>query len=84
MYFCVDVAALQETHFVWKVDVNDYVVYLAHEDHLARGVSLVVKRTLDTKVELVHVDARGWESLIVADIAVNSSFQVVAVYAPND
>lgn len=62
---------------------NDYVFYSAYSDQLASGVSLLLRRTLDARVELVHVDSGGM--LIVANIAVNnSSFQFDAVYAPND
>lgn len=59
------------------------VVYSAYGDRQARWVSLLVKRALDSNVDLVHIDARS--RLIVADIAgKNVSFWVVVVYAPND
>ena len=82
----VDVAAIEETHFVCEADERvlsgDYVVFSAYGDRLARGVSLLVKRSLDAVVDIVHVGADG--RLIVADVAVKSgSFRVVAVYAPN-
>ena len=85
--FGVDVATIQETHFVCEADSrvlsNDFVVYSAYGNRQARGVSLLVKRSLDASVDLVHADVEG--RLIVADIAVKSgAFRVVAVYAPND
>lgn len=44
---------------------------------------MVVKRTLGSRIHLVHVDAGG--PLSVADIAMKSgSIRTVAVYAPND
>lgn len=81
-------AAIQETHFVCNIDVrvlsSDFVVYSACGNQLARGVSLLVKLSLDVKVDLVHVD-EGWGRLIVADITVNnSSFRIIVVYAPNN
>jgi len=78
----VDVAALQETHFVCQADervlTDDYFVFSAYGDRNARGVSLLVKRSLGASVNV----AAG--RLIVADVAVNSrKFRIVVVYAPN-
>lgn len=54
----VDVAAIQETLFVCNVDAcvleTDFVVYSAYGERQARGISLLVKRTLDAKMNLVH------------------------------
>lgn len=62
---------------------NDFVIYSAYLDRRARGVSVLVKRSLDAMVDLVYVGADG--RLIVSVIAVSSSsFRVVAVYAPKD
>lgn len=59
------------------------VVYSAYGVWFARGVSLLMKHTVDAKVDLVYIDTDGW--LTVADIAVKSgSFRVIAVYAPNE
>lgn len=77
--FGVDIAVIQETHFVLNVDVgvlsNDFLVYSAYGVRRARGVSLLIKRTLDEKADLVHI----------VDIAVKSaSLRHVALHAPND
>lgn len=62
---------------------NDFGVYSAYGHRLVRGISLLVKPTLDARVKLVHVDAEG--RLIVTYIAMKRGlFQMVAVYAPND
>ena len=48
----------------------------------AAAVSPLVRRNLNTTVNLVFEDDWGW--LIVADVAIKSfKFRVVAVYAPN-
>lgn len=67
------------------IATSDFV-YSAYGDQLARCVYLLVKRSLDAKVNLVHVVAvDGSSCFFVADIVViNSSFPVVAVFAPND
>ena len=82
----VDVAAVQETHF--ESDLDDYVpknlfeVYSAYGGPSSRGVSLLVKRSLNAVTDIVFAGAGG--RLIVADVAVRSyKFRVVAVYAPN-
>lgn len=47
------------------------------------GVSLLVKRILRARMDLVHVNAGRGGRLIMDDIAENSSlFRIVAVYAP--
>ena len=82
----VDVAAVQETHFVCEADgrliANDFIVHSSYGDRDSRGVSLLVKRTLGAAVNIIHSGIDG--RLLVADIAVgDDAFRVVAVYAPN-
>lgn len=59
--FDVDVAAIQEAHFVCDFDARvlsrDFVVYSAHGGQLTRGVSLLDNRSLDARLDLVQVDA---------------------------
>lgn len=44
---------------------------------------MLMIRTLDAEIDLLHTDAEGW--LIVADIAMKcDSFRIIAVYAPNN
>lgn len=79
-------SAIQETNFVCDVDACvlfiDFV-YSAYGDRLVKVVSLLMRRTLGARVDLVHVNVR-WV-LIVADIAVKSvTVRVIVVYAPND
>lgn len=54
-------AEIQETQFVFKVDVrvrsDNYVVYSAYGNRLARDVSLLAEHTLGAGVDLVRVDA---------------------------
>lgn len=73
--FSLDVAAIADTLFVCDVDARmlarEFVVYSTHRDQQARGVSLLEKRTLGVRVDLLHVDADG--RLILADVAVKSS-----------
>ena len=83
----VDVAALQETYFDWRahgrVLMKDFLIFSAFGDAHARGVSVLVKRSLDARVNVVYAGASG--RLVVVDVAVkNSEFRIVAAYAPND
>lgn len=78
----MDLAAIQESHFattsmlVFSLETFFKFIYSAYGDGQARGVSLLVKHSLDVRLEFVHVDARC--QLVVADIAVKSgSFRVV-------
>lgn len=65
--FPVDVVAIQETRFVCKVDAhvlsNDFVVYSAYKSRSARELSLLVKHSLDMRVDLVYIGAR-WVGLV--------------------
>lgn len=56
--FGVGVATIQETHCL-RCWCSCVVIYLAYVNQLTRVVSLLVKRTLDANVDLVHVDAEG-------------------------
>lgn len=56
--FGVDIAA-SWNEVDARVLFSDFVFYLAYWDRLIRSVSLLVKHTLDAKVGLVHVEARG-------------------------
>lgn len=72
--FGVDMGVTEMPNFVCNVDAcvlsNDFV-YSAYGNRQARGISLLVKRNLGTRVDLIHVDAGG--RLIVVDIAVKRS-----------
>ena len=83
---CVDVAAVQETHFICKADCrvleNDFVVYSAFGSRLSAGVSLLVGRSLDAIVDVVFAGDGG--RLLVADVAVKTfKFRIAAVHVPN-
>ena len=71
---CVDVAAVQETHFTCETDCrvleDDFVVYLAFGSRLSAGVSLLVGRSLDAIVNIVFAGDEG--RLLVADVAVKT------------
>ena len=60
---CVNVAAVQETHFICKADCrvleNDFVVYSAFGSRLSAGVSLLVGRSLDAIVDVVFAGDGG-------------------------
>ena len=82
----VDVVAVQETHFTCSVDCRvlegDFNVFTAYGSCISAGVSLLVRRSLDTDVDVVFAGDRG--RLVVANIAVKSfKFRLVAVYASN-
>ena len=81
---CVNVAAMQETHFTYEADCwvleNDFVVYLVFSSHLSTGVSLLVGCSLDAIVNVVFAGDGG--QLLVADVAVKTfEFWIAAVYA---
>ena len=83
---CVDVAAVQETHFTCEADCrvleNDFNVFSAYGSNFSAGVSLLVGRSLDADVDVVFAGDGG--RLVVADVAVKSfKFRLVAVYASN-
>lgn len=52
---------IQATHFVCEVDArvlySNFLIYPAYGVRLISGVSMLVKRSLDAIVDLVHVDA---------------------------
>ena len=82
----VNVAAVQETHFICEVDCrvleNDFVVYSAFGSRLSAGVSLLVGRSLDAIVDVVFAGDGG--RLLVADVAVKTfKFRIAAVHVPN-
>ena len=84
--FSVDVAAIQETHFIptdrFPALEENFFIFSAFGTIFARGVSLLVRRTLNPRVNVVHADGAG--RLVVADVTIGShTCRVVAVYAPN-
>ena len=84
--FCVNVAAVQETHFTCAEDCqvlrDDFGVFSAFGSRCSAEVSLLVGCSLNAIVNLVF--AGDGVRLVVADVAVKSfEFRVVAVYAPN-
>ena len=83
---CVNVAAVQETHFICEADCrvlkDDFVVYSAFSSRPSTGVSLLVGHSLDAIVNVVFVGDGDW--LLVADVAVKTfEFRIAAVYASN-
>ena len=83
--FCVDVAAVQETHFTCGADCcvleGDFNVFSAYGSRTRVKVSLLVRRSLDADVDVFAGDEGR---LVVADVAIKSfKFRLVAVYAPN-
>ena len=85
-YLCVEVAAVQETHFVCEADCqvlkDDFVVYSAFGSRFGAGVSLLVGRSLDAIVNVVFAGDGG--QLLVADVAVKTfEFRIAAVHVPN-
>ena len=67
---CVDVAAVQETHFVCEADCrvlkDDFVVYSAFGSSFGAVVSLLVGRSLDSIVNVVFAgDGTGCWWLIL-------------------
>ena len=71
---CVDVAAVQETHFTCGADCrvleSDFNVFSAYGSNTSAGVSLLVGRSLDADVDVVFAGDGG--RLVVADVAVKS------------
>lgn len=57
--FRVDVTMIQETDFVCDVGASvlfrKFVFYLAYGDQLARCISLLVKCSMDMRLDLVHI-----------------------------
>ena len=83
---CVDVAAVQETHFTCDADCrvleSDFNVFSAYSSRISAGVSLLVGRSLDADVDVVF--AGDGDRLVVVDVALKSfKFRLVAVYASN-
>ena len=79
---CVNVAAVQETHFTCEADCrvleNDFVVYSAFGSRLSAGVSLLVGCSLDAIVNVIFAGDGG--RLLVADVAVKTfEFRIAAV-----
>ena len=82
----VDVATVQETHFICAADCrileNDFTVFSANARRSSAGVSLVVGRSLDADIDVVFAGDGG--RLVVTDVAVKIfKFRLVAVYVPN-
>ena len=80
----VDVAAVQETHFICAADYrvleSDFNVFSAYSSSTSAGVSLLVGRSLDADVVFAGDGGR----LVMADVAVKGfKFRLVVVYAPN-
>ena len=83
---CVDVAAVQETHFTCGADCrvleSDFNVFSAYGSRTSTGVTLLVGRSIDADVDVVFAGDGG--RLVVADVAMKSfKFRLVAVYASN-
>ena len=72
---CVNVAAVQETHFICAEDCRvlecDFVVFAVFGSSCSAGVSLLVGHNLNAIVNLVFADGGG--QLVVADVAVKSA-----------
>ena len=83
----IDVVALQETHFASSLDErvfrNDFTVYSSYGVPSGRGVSLLVKQSLNAVVDVIFRDDNG--QLLVADLSVDEKqFRIVTVHAPNN
>ena len=83
---CVEVAAVQETHFICEADFrvlkDDFAVYSAFGSHLSAGVSLRIGCSLGAIVNVVF--AGDGDRLVVADVAAKTyEFRIAVVYAPN-
>ena len=81
---CVNVAAVQETHFTCAADCwvleDDYVVLSAYGSRSCVGVSLLIGRNAD--VNLILADDGG--RLAVVYVVVKSfEFRVAPIYAAN-
>ena len=79
----LDVAAVQETHFICTVDSrvleSDFNVFSTYG---SRTSTLLVGRSLDGDVDVVFAGDGG--RLVVADVTVKSfKFRLVVVYTPN-
>ena len=82
----VDVAAMQETHFICVVTVGYWKAILSFFSVFgsccSTGVSLLVGCNLNANVNIVFAGDEG--QLVVADMAVKTfEFRVVVAYAPN-
>ena len=81
---CMDIAAVQETHFICEADCRmlKNVVYSAFGSHSSTGVSLLVGCSLDAIVDVVFAGDGG--QLLVADVAVKTfEFRIAVVHVPN-
>ena len=83
----VDVAAVQETHFICDADSrvleSDFNVFSAYGSRISVGISLLVGRSLDADVDVVFAGDRG--RLVVADVAVKSfKFRLVEFTCEED
>lgn len=83
----VDICCIQETHFIPSdyqgVLLRDFQLYSAHYDTHARGVTWLVKRTLDASCDPIYADPEG--RLLVLDVTVKDvAFRFIGVYAPNN
>ena len=83
--FCLNIAAVQETHFTCKADFrvmeDDFIVFSAFGSRLSIGVSRLVGRSLDAIVNLVFAGDGG--RLLVAGVVVKTfEFRIAAVHAP--
>ena len=78
----VDVAAVQENHFIYAADCrpleDDFAVFSAFGSRCGAGVSLLVGHCLNANVNVVFAGDEG--RLVVVK---TFEFRVVAVYAPN-
>ena len=82
----LDVAAMQETHFICAADCrvlkNNFAVFSAYGNRSSARVSLLFGRSFDADVNVVFAGDEG--QLVVADVAVKSfKFWLVAIYEPN-
>ena len=75
---CVNVAAVQETHFTCGSDCrvleSDFIVFSAYGSGTSAGVSLLVGRSLDADVDVVFAGDGG--RLVVVYVAVKVSSSV--------
>ena len=83
--FQLDVVALQETHFASSLDErvfrNHFDVFSSYGIPSGRGVSLLIRQSLEAVVNVVFRDDEG--RLLVADLKIDEKqFRIVIVHAP--
>ena len=82
----VDICCVQETHFIpgdhLRTLSKTFKAYSAYYNSRSRGVSWLVKRSLDASCDPCYLDPEG--RLCVLDVTIKGrAFRLIGVYAPN-